>query len=479
MGPYEHVRIKHDPGQSVLGRTLVRLGGSDAPPIKLLGAPPSAKQGQTPPALPAPGGGQQAENVLLLGGIESETGQVSEEGGEMELERVGGVSDGEIENAEKQTASLEAGPEGQNGVVTRVNDEQNGDVTGVNGRQNWKVTRVNEEQSGEVTGVNQGRNGDVTGGKEGARWKGGGTSGRRDSPPGVSGGEAGGKNEVAAGLEGLHSAGFASGLKRSRDFLKVRGARESSFGTSEGGSVEKRPRLVSGEVESLSEESVPEAELAVNTVAAPRNSALENSVDVRDTRRGAEGGPRGQETNTPGKATECLNKSGAHQNVSSIEERRDINQGTIGPTETTTLVMGVSSSGAPNGGGAQAGSSEASPVPGAPSRAVSHQSASPSGRGPGYGVNKPGPNGYGTSPSGARSHCTKDDPAFINNYYKNSRLHFIGTWRSRYQAMGGGEQWRKGGGKPELPAEGSPAAEKDRLIVHIDMVRKVTVLLPP
>jgi hypothetical protein len=86
-----------------------------------------------------------------------------------------------------------------------------------------------------------------------------------------------------------------------------------------------------------------------------------------------------------------------------------------------------------------------------------------------HGVNKPGPNGYG-SPSGARSHSTKEDPNFINNYYKNSRLHFIGTWRTRYQAMGGADHWREGGGRPELPKEGHPLIEKERLIVHIDMV---------
>jgi hypothetical protein len=86
-----------------------------------------------------------------------------------------------------------------------------------------------------------------------------------------------------------------------------------------------------------------------------------------------------------------------------------------------------------------------------------------------HGVNKPGPNGYG-SPSGARSHSTKEDPNFINNYYKNSRLHFIGTWRTRYQAMGGADHWREGGGRPELPKEGHPLTEKERLIVHIDMV---------
>ncbi|TYH79903.1 hypothetical protein ES332_D03G095500v1 [Gossypium tomentosum] len=30
-------------------------------------------------------------------------------------------------------------------------------------------------------------------------------------------------------------------------------------------------------------------------------------------------------------------------------------------------------------------------------------------------------------------HSTFGDPNFVENYFKNSRLHFIGTWRNRYR----------------------------------------------
>ncbi|KAL5707124.1 hypothetical protein ACHQM5_025211 [Ranunculus cassubicifolius] len=37
------------------------------------------------------------------------------------------------------------------------------------------------------------------------------------------------------------------------------------------------------------------------------------------------------------------------------------------------------------------------------------------------------------APNSNRSHSTMGDPNFVENYFKNSRLHFIGTWRSRYR----------------------------------------------
>ena len=30
---------------------------------------------------------------------------------------------------------------------------------------------------------------------------------------------------------------------------------------------------------------------------------------------------------------------------------------------------------------------------------------------------------------------SRDDPHFMDNYYKSSRLHFIGTWKARIEAL--------------------------------------------
>ncbi|GAQ82378.1 DNA repair protein REV1 [Klebsormidium nitens] len=448
MGPYEHVRIKHDPGQSVLGRTLVRLGGSDAPATRLLGAPPSAKPGPSPPALVSFGGDPRSErNVLLLEGPESASG-----GAKMESEKGDGVLDGANgEIVGKELGNSEAGERGK----------------GPKGQSGGCFEDCIKERAGP---------------------EGGEILGRGASRAEMSGVEVGALNEMAARSGGTSPSEFASGKKRSRDASEMGGAGESNSEMSEGKPGEKRPRLTSEKIETRSEEATPGSDMAGSgkagsgfagsgitgsgfegsAIAAQRDPAVGSSVETGD----GEGGLDEQEMNTPGKPTVRLNESEPHQSEGGIEtgkETRGVSESTGGTIKTDTSEKGGSRGGAPEGGVAEAGSSEASPVRGGPSRAVSHQSASPSGRALGYGVNKPGPNGYGSAPSGARSHCTKDDPDFINNYYKNSRLHFIGTWRSRYQAMGGGEQWRKGGGKPELPAEGSPAAEKDRLIVHIDM----------
>ncbi|KAH1164534.1 hypothetical protein AAZX31_01G228900 [Glycine max] len=42
------------------------------------------------------------------------------------------------------------------------------------------------------------------------------------------------------------------------------------------------------------------------------------------------------------------------------------------------------------------------------------------------------PNSSGTKPS-KQCHSTLADPNFVENYFKSSRLHFIGTWRNRYR----------------------------------------------
>ncbi|XP_024543050.1 DNA repair protein REV1 isoform X2 [Selaginella moellendorffii] len=56
-----------------------------------------------------------------------------------------------------------------------------------------------------------------------------------------------------------------------------------------------------------------------------------------------------------------------------------------------------------------------------------------------------------------RSHSTLDDPNFVQNYFKYSRLHFIGTWRNRYQATV----------QMQRRVTLDPALEKS--IIHVDM----------
>eukprot|EP00850_Spirogloea_muscicola_P009346 SM000052S17738 [mRNA] locus=s52:446247:455495:+ [translate_table: standard] len=61
-----------------------------------------------------------------------------------------------------------------------------------------------------------------------------------------------------------------------------------------------------------------------------------------------------------------------------------------------------------------------------------------------------------------RSRSTQDDPNFIQNYYKYSRLHFIGTWRNRYL------------NSRALAADNSPSTtirvkKGPPAIIHIDM----------
>ena len=42
---------------------------------------------------------------------------------------------------------------------------------------------------------------------------------------------------------------------------------------------------------------------------------------------------------------------------------------------------------------------------------------------------------------------SRDDPQFMDNYYKSSRLHFIGTWKARIEALAA-----KSAGKLPTPA---------------------------
>ncbi|KAM3213536.1 hypothetical protein ACQJBY_066114 [Aegilops geniculata] len=68
-----------------------------------------------------------------------------------------------------------------------------------------------------------------------------------------------------------------------------------------------------------------------------------------------------------------------------------------------------------------------------------------------------------TAKSSSRSHSTLTDPNFVENYFKHSRLHFIGTWRNRYRKR-----------FSNLPGAKSSKGNNDhsgkkKTIIHIDM----------
>ncbi|KAL9244951.1 hypothetical protein vseg_018664 [Gypsophila vaccaria] len=61
-------------------------------------------------------------------------------------------------------------------------------------------------------------------------------------------------------------------------------------------------------------------------------------------------------------------------------------------------------------------------------------------------------------------HSTTEDPNFVENYFKNSRLHFIGTWRNRYR--------KRFNCQPNKNMEAIPdvtAASAQACIIHVDM----------
>ncbi|KQK17302.1 DNA repair protein REV1 isoform X2 [Brachypodium distachyon] len=65
--------------------------------------------------------------------------------------------------------------------------------------------------------------------------------------------------------------------------------------------------------------------------------------------------------------------------------------------------------------------------------------------------------------SSSRSHSTLTDPNFVENYFKHSRLHFIGTWRNRYrQRFSNLLQAKSSKGN-------NGHMEKKKIIIHIDM----------
>ncbi|PON58092.1 DNA repair protein, Rev [Trema orientale] len=64
------------------------------------------------------------------------------------------------------------------------------------------------------------------------------------------------------------------------------------------------------------------------------------------------------------------------------------------------------------------------------------------------------------------SHSTLTDPNFVENYFKNSRLHFIGTWRNRYRKRFPSQSK---GFKNVSSNSYSSADSQKTAIIHIDM----------
>ena len=62
-----------------------------------------------------------------------------------------------------------------------------------------------------------------------------------------------------------------------------------------------------------------------------------------------------------------------------------------------------------------------------------------------------------------KQRTTHEDPNFMETFFKASRLHYIGTWKHRYEAF-----LEDLPPAPKLPApEGGPGGE--RVILHVDM----------
>uniref|UniRef100_J3MH33 DNA repair protein REV1 n=2 Tax=Oryza brachyantha TaxID=4533 RepID=J3MH33_ORYBR len=64
--------------------------------------------------------------------------------------------------------------------------------------------------------------------------------------------------------------------------------------------------------------------------------------------------------------------------------------------------------------------------------------------------------------SSSRTHSTLTDPNFVENYFKYSRLHFIGTWRNRYRKRFSNLLGAKS-------SKGNGDHSGNRTIIHIDM----------
>ncbi|XP_051198867.1 DNA repair protein REV1 [Lolium perenne] len=68
-----------------------------------------------------------------------------------------------------------------------------------------------------------------------------------------------------------------------------------------------------------------------------------------------------------------------------------------------------------------------------------------------------------TAKSATRSHSTLTDPNFVENYFKHSRLHFIGTWRNRYR-----KRFSNSLGAKSSKGKNDHSGKK-KTIIHIDM----------
>lgn len=75
----------------------------------------------------------------------------------------------------------------------------------------------------------------------------------------------------------------------------------------------------------------------------------------------------------------------------------------------------------------------------------------------------------GSSSENVRSHCTLGDANFVQNYFKNSRLHFIGTWRTRYQSRFNGSKVDKDQEHEQPNSISFSSDSADRTIMHVDM----------
>ncbi|KAK9287385.1 hypothetical protein L1049_015803 [Liquidambar formosana] len=79
--------------------------------------------------------------------------------------------------------------------------------------------------------------------------------------------------------------------------------------------------------------------------------------------------------------------------------------------------------------------------------------------------NKSSPSSAVVGPSNQR-HSTLEDPNFVENYFKNSRLHFIGTWRNRYRKRFPSLSNRIKSTSSNFSAS---TISRKNLIIHVDM----------
>ncbi|CAM8937715.1 unnamed protein product [Rhodiola kirilowii] len=63
-------------------------------------------------------------------------------------------------------------------------------------------------------------------------------------------------------------------------------------------------------------------------------------------------------------------------------------------------------------------------------------------------------------------HSTLEDPHFVENYFKSSRLHFIGTWRTRYRKRFAS---LLNGTKLKSPSLTSSTVARKNVVIHVDM----------